>query len=364
MAAVGAALKRILLTLATSKKGRKILLYIVLVVLFLLFFPILAVVAVLNSDVSYDRTQLVQLVSQNLSAEDRAKLQQINDTGIAIDNAMNEAGFNTRAKEAEVLFLLALSDHMGEEDFVSRLVGCFAEGQTDEQLIAAVNAEFGKELLAEDFTHIMQGIRAVYIDTSYYTDPYTKNNLDLVQYAIEAERRGWGYVWGTYGLVLTEARFNAKLEQYPDDISEHEDFIRENWIGKRTADCVGFIKGYCWLNPNTHEISYGTNDCPDVGADGMYNAAEEKGSIDTIPEIPGLAVWKEGHIGIYIGNGETIEAMGTRYGVVRRNLSDGTWTDWLKIPYITYVEETEEPSPTDTTDTTETTEPQTETEEP
>lgn len=351
MAAVGAALKKILVTLLTSKKGRKFLLYTVLVILLAIFMPILAVVAVLNSDTSYDISDLTVAVAQNLSAEEQARLQQINDTGVAIHDAMNEAGFNARIKEAEVLFILALSDHMGEDDFVSRLVGCFAEGQTDAQLIAAVNAEFGKELLTEDFTHVMESIRAVFIDTSRYTDPSTKNNLDLVQYAIEAEQAGWGYVWGTYGLVLTEARFEAKLEQYPDDIGEHEDFIRENWIGKRTADCVGFIKGYGWLNPDTHEIEYGTNGMLDVGADGMYNAAEEKGSIDTIPEIPGLAVWKEGHIGIYIGNGETIEAMGTRYGVVRRQLSEGTWTDWLKIPYITYIEETEEPPPTEPIET-------------
>ena len=43
--------------------------------------------------------------------------------------------------------------------------------------------------------------------------------------------------------------------------------------------------------------------------------------------------------------------MGTRYGVVRRQLSEGTWTDWLKIPYITYIEETEEPPPTEPTET-------------
>ena len=214
MAAVGAALKKILVTLLTSKKGRKVLLYTVLVILLVIFMPILAVVAVLNSDTSYDISDLTVAVAQNLSAEEQARLQQINDTGVAIHDAMNEAGFNARIKEAEVLFILALSDHMGEDDFVSRLVGCFAEGQTDAQLIAAVNAEFGKELLTEDFTHVMESIRAVFIDTSRYTDPSTKNNLDLVQYAIEAEQAGWGYVWGTYGLVLTEARFEAKLEQY------------------------------------------------------------------------------------------------------------------------------------------------------
>lgn len=80
---------------------------------------------------------------------------------------------------------------------------------------------------------------------------------------------------------------------------------------------------------------------PDIGADTMYENAAEKGTIDTIPEIPGLAVWHEGHIGIYIGNGEVIEAMGTQYGVVKTQLTNSRWTHWLKIPYITYIEESE-----------------------
>ena len=98
MAAVGAALKKILVSLLTSKKGRKFLLYTVLVVLLVIFMPILAVVAVLNSDVSFDHSSLVQSVVANVSAEEQARLQQINDTGVAIHDAMNEAGFNARIK--------------------------------------------------------------------------------------------------------------------------------------------------------------------------------------------------------------------------------------------------------------------------
>ena len=49
-----------------------------------------------------------------------------------------------------------------------------------------------------------------------------------------------------------------------------------------------------------------------------------------------LAVWHEGHIGVYIGGGEVVEAMGTRYGVVKTKLEGARWTHWLKIPYISY----------------------------
>lgn len=343
--------------LVSNKKGRKALVTILCVGLVIVMLPLLAVAALLSNGLSFDNSQLVAQVEAQMSAQQQEHMEEINALGVEIENAMREAGFGTRYQEAHVLFLLALSDHMGEENFVSKLVGCFAENQTDSQLIATVNAEFGVEISVEDFTHVMNSIRAVYIDTSKFVDPSTKNNLDLVQFAKDAQSSGWGYVWGTYGLVLTEERFNAKLEQYPDDIGEHEEFIRSHWIGRRTADCVGLIKAYGWLDPETHEISYGANDFTDYGANGMYYAASEKGSIDTIPEIPGLAVWHKGHIGIYIGNGEVIEAMGSRYGVVKTVLANGSWTDWLKVPGIRYIEAPEpEPTPEPTSEQTNTTE--------
>ena len=49
-------------------------------------------------------------------------------------------------------------------------------------------------------------------------------------------------------------------------------------------------------------------------------------------------MWHEGHIGIYIGDGKVIEAMGTKYGVVETELAGRGWTHWLKVPYITYLD--------------------------
>ncbi len=81
-------------------------------------------------------------------------------------------------------------------------------------------------------------------------------------YAIHAWESGWGYVWGTYGNVLTDSLFAYKLEQYPDGVGAYADFIRANWLGGRTTDCVGLIKGYGWLNPETFTIDYATNGMP------------------------------------------------------------------------------------------------------
>ncbi len=181
------------------------------------------------------------------------------------------------------------------------------------------------------------------IDTSKFIDPYTKNSHDLAAYAIQAWENNWGYVWGTFGNVLTSSVFQYKLEQYPEGVGNYADFIRENWLNHRTADCVGLIKGYGWYDPDTGNIDYGSNGMPDLGADQMYRSAANMGTdygpMSAMPEIEGLALWKSGHIGVYIGGGYAIEAMGTRYGVVKTEVAGRGWQGWCKLPYIEYPED-------------------------
>ena len=187
-----------------------------------------------------------------------------------------------------------------------------------------------------DGSFIAGGDRSIELDISTFANPTTKNATDLVTYAVHAWESGWGYVWGTYGNVLTESLLAYKVSQYPDGVGNHENFIRAHWLGGRTTDCVGLIKGYSWLSPETMTIDYGTHGMPDIGANQMYYNATVSGTIDTIPDTPGLAVWHDGHIGVYIGNGEVIEAMGTKYGVVKTQLEGRGWTHWLQVPYISY----------------------------
>ena len=61
--------------------------------------------------------------------------------------------------------------------------------------------------------------------------------------------------------------------------------------------------------------------------------------LETVRELKALGVdvfFEEQNIHTLSGNGEVIEAMGTKYGVVKTQLQGRGWTHWLEIPYISY----------------------------
>ena len=353
-ATVAAALKKIAVAILTEPKVLKKVCGIILVVLFIILLPVFVLAGFSNGDIVIDMDRLQEMAIENMSEEKLAMMEHMQNTTDSIATEMSAAGYSRlRITEAQVLCFTMLVEESYEDGFVTKLVNCFAGDPSDSQLIANVNAAFGTTISAQEFSQMLSGVRATYIDVSDYTGSDTKNNLDLVQWAIDAERQGWGYVWGTYGKVLDRSLLDAKIEQYPDNVGIYQDFIESHWLNRRTADCIGLIKGYSWLNEETLQIEYGSNGMPDINADSMYHSNAEKGPISTIPEIPGLAVWRSGHIGVYIGNGKVIEAKATKIGVVETDLSAGTWTHWIKIPYIQYIEEPEETEPEATTTTIE-----------
>lgn len=168
-------------------------------------------------------------------------------------------------------------------------------------------------------------------------------NLQLAQFCRQVYADHWCYWYGTYGKKCTQALYEEKKRQYP----EHYTASRENGYkidirnGYTCADCAGLIKAFFWMGGDSSASpKYGSNGFRDRGADSIFKTCRESGPIGTIPEdVPGLVVWKPGHIGVYIGGGETIEMKGFAYDCVRTGLKNGTWTHWGRLPadVLTYV---------------------------
>ena len=159
-----------------------------------------------------------------------------------------------------------------------------------------------------------------------------KNNIGLVEYC--RAQLGRPYWYGCFGQISTEKLLDCKMRQYPSYYTAR-DYM--NQFGVKVHDCIGLVKGYIWGDgPEDPSPKY-ANGFKDLSANMTLRHCEKKGSIATIPEIPGVLVFMSGHVGVYIGNGEVIEARGHRYGVVLTKLKNRKWTNWGMLPEIQYI---------------------------
>lgn len=161
-----------------------------------------------------------------------------------------------------------------------------------------------------------------------------KTAKGLTEYA--KAQLGLPYWYGTFGNTATEALYVSKKKQYPRYYNwagtPYDNFPSQ--YGKRVHDCVGLIKGYLWSDTATSTPEYDA--AQDVSANGMFAKCKESGNISDMPDIPGILVFMCGHVGVYIGNGEVIEARGHEYGVVKTALKSRPWKWWGKCPWIDY----------------------------
>lgn len=159
-----------------------------------------------------------------------------------------------------------------------------------------------------------------------------KTAKGLVEYC--QAQLGRPYWYGTFGQIATKQLLDSKRKQY-QSYYKADDF--ESQIGERVHDCAGLIEGYMWSDTPTSKPVYKSNDFPEVSADSLYNMCEKKGtSMGDLPNVAGIVVFMRGHVGIYIGNGEVIEARGHSYGVVKTKLTRRPWKRWAYLWCIDY----------------------------
>lgn len=139
-----------------------------------------------------------------------------------------------------------------------------------------------------------------------------KTAAGLVQFA--KSKLGTAYVYGMKGAVLTEDKYNYLKSRYGSYVWNTD----KTKIGKVCVDCSGLISWYTGVSRNSS--AYNTSAVKVLPISRIADA------------VPGCAVWRKGHIGVYIGNGEIIEARGSAYGVVRTKVKERDFTHilWLK----------------------------------
>lgn len=159
----------------------------------------------------------------------------------------------------------------------------------------------------------------------------SKTGQGLAEYA--KAQLGKPYWWGTFGQTASAALLAQKRTQYPERYTA-DDF--ESQFGQKVHDCVGLIKGYRWCDTPDSEPAYIS--VQDVAVSGLYMSCPENGSIDTMPDIPGVCVFMQdmSHVGVYIGGGYVVEATGHARGVVKTKLAGRGWGLWGKPRWISY----------------------------
>ncbi|MBM6828455.1 C40 family peptidase [Anaerotignum lactatifermentans] len=144
---------------------------------------------------------------------------------------------------------------------------------------------------------------------------------ELVAFA--KSKLGTPYVYGMKGEVMTLAKYNYLKSLYGDYVWDSD----KSKVGKVCCDCSGLIS---WATGIIRS------------SQGYHDTARKVNPISSIAKAPiGAAVWKKGHIGIYIGNGEYIAEDGSAYGCRKNKLSRADFTHWFEISDVEYEEEKE-----------------------
>ncbi len=148
----------------------------------------------------------------------------------------------------------------------------------------------------------------------------------LITHAQQALARGAKYLFGCALKPLTLAELDRLHSEYPQYVTDARyQIARSQYIGQICTDCSGLVYSYF---PKYRQT------------DQMYNGAKTRNRLDKNNVVgvvpPGAVLWRDGHVGIYIGNGMEIEARGFDYGMQKRKVSDTTFTHWLTFDGMLY----------------------------
>lgn len=245
-------LVRLAAAVLTSEKGRRTVGWVLTAILS----PVILLVAFLccvGSGTAEHNGAVVSAafygteLSASVPAEYRAQLTQMRGSFSRLDSAVAEVNQKAKGNSLDpiqvkaVFFALCFgADSLSRTD-AEAFVACFYETETRvreetdetyevavplpmEEVYAQLSVWLGRAVTAEERSNAVKiysmvmgsagsgtfngayepgGNAPMELEASMFTDPATKNSADLAIYAASAWNSGWGYVWGTFGQVLT-----------------------------------------------------------------------------------------------------------------------------------------------------------------
>ena len=157
-----------------------------------------------------------------------------------------------------------------------------------------------------------------------------QNPVEKESNGITYHKDRWGYVLGGQGELYTEdlAKKWANIKR-SGKTSVYFMTSAKQWYSppRRIVDCSGLI---------VQAIRTLIPDYTDRSANTFKAQFTRSGAIGAIRETAGHAVWKDGHIGIYLGDGKVCESRGAAYGVVISDLKTQKWTHYGKLKGVEY----------------------------
>lgn len=140
------------------------------------------------------------------------------------------------------------------------------------------------------------------------------------------------YAKGGIGITLTQAEVDRLIKQYP----ENAKYISSKDIGKHACDCSGMIVGMAYDGWTVDKDPVWTR-AHDWNDQMLHDRLTD--TCDPKDAIPGMCLWKQGHVGLYLGNGIEFDSNAEKSGsgIHKRKITDVKWELAGKLPEIEYV---------------------------
>jgi len=148
---------KVALTVVKDKKLRKIVGGIILGIIIVIVAPIAILLGVGDaaSSIDWNSPEMQQHLMDNMTDEERAKLQAFADTMQAIEDEITAQGLTIEPIKAQVIFLCVLYDREPDAELYTDFISCFADGADDETVFTNLTDTFGVSFTAEEKEKIL-----------------------------------------------------------------------------------------------------------------------------------------------------------------------------------------------------------------